>query len=69
MKRRDLIRRLRDMGCVFIRHGGKHDWYQNKPDNSLNRKTLGGTTPNFTPALNCTDDGGFLYIFITFRRN
>ena len=17
------------MGCVFIRHGGKHDWYQN----------------------------------------
>ena len=29
MKRRDLIRLLRDMGCVFIRHGGKHDWYQN----------------------------------------
>ena len=29
MKRRDLIRRLRDMDCVFIRHGGKHDWYQN----------------------------------------
>lgn len=29
MKRRDLIRRLRGMGCVFIRHGGKHDWYQN----------------------------------------
>lgn len=17
------------MGCIFIRHGGKHDWYQN----------------------------------------
>jgi predicted RNA binding protein YcfA (HicA-like mRNA interferase family) len=29
MKRRDLIRRLEDMGCVFIRHGGRHDWYQN----------------------------------------
>ena len=29
MKRRDLIKRLEDMGCVFIRHGGKHDWYQN----------------------------------------
>jgi len=29
MKRRDLIRQLTDMGCVFIRHGGKHDWYQN----------------------------------------
>lgn len=29
MKRRDLIKRLEEMGCVFIRHGGKHDWYQN----------------------------------------
>lgn len=29
MKRTDLIRILLDMGCVFIRHGGKHDWYRN----------------------------------------
>ena len=29
MKRRDLIQALEEMGCVFIRHGGKHDWYQN----------------------------------------
>lgn len=29
MKRRELIRRLNEMGCVLIRHGGKHDWYQN----------------------------------------
>jgi len=29
VKRRDLIKRLEEMGCVFIRHGGKHDWYQN----------------------------------------
>ncbi|MEM8535286.1 MAG: type II toxin-antitoxin system HicA family toxin [Chloroflexota bacterium] len=29
MKRRDLIRTLEGMGCLFIRHGGKHDWYQN----------------------------------------
>ncbi|HEY3303496.1 MAG TPA: type II toxin-antitoxin system HicA family toxin [Candidatus Binatia bacterium] len=29
MKRRELIRRLTEMGCVLIRHGGKHDWYQN----------------------------------------
>ena len=28
MKRLDLIRKLEDQGCVFIRHGGKHDWYQ-----------------------------------------
>lgn len=29
MKRRDLIRAIEDGGAVFIRHGGKHDWYQN----------------------------------------
>jgi mRNA interferase HicA len=29
MKRRDLVKDLENMGCVFIRHGGKHDWYQN----------------------------------------
>ncbi len=30
MKRRDLIKRLEAMGCVLIRHGGKHDWYTNQ---------------------------------------
>jgi len=29
MKRKDLIRQMEEMGCVFIRHGGNHDWYQN----------------------------------------
>ncbi len=29
MKRRELIRMLEQMGCVLIRHGGNHDWYQN----------------------------------------
>jgi len=29
MKRAQLIKRLESMGCVFIRHGSKHDWYQN----------------------------------------
>ena len=29
MKRRDLIRTLEKMGCVLIRHGSNHDWYQN----------------------------------------
>jgi mRNA interferase HicA len=24
-----LIRQIEEMGCVFIRHCGKHDWYQN----------------------------------------
>ncbi|MCL4456852.1 MAG: type II toxin-antitoxin system HicA family toxin [Nitrospirae bacterium] len=29
MKRKDLIRKLEEMDCIFIRHGGNHDWYQN----------------------------------------
>jgi mRNA interferase HicA len=29
MKRVDLIRKLEEMGCRFIRHGGRHDWYEN----------------------------------------
>ena len=29
MKRRDLVRRIEQSGAVLIRHGGKHDWYQN----------------------------------------
>jgi predicted RNA binding protein YcfA (HicA-like mRNA interferase family) len=29
MKRTDLIDRLEKQGCVLLRHGGRHDWYQN----------------------------------------
>ena len=29
MKRKDLISKLEEIGCLFIRHGGNHDWYQN----------------------------------------
>ena len=29
MKRRDLIRAIERQGAMFVRHGGKHDWYQN----------------------------------------
>lgn len=29
MKRLDLIRTVEGFGCVFVRHGGKHDWYRN----------------------------------------
>lgn len=29
MKRRDLIKRLEQIGCVLVRHGGKHDWFTN----------------------------------------
>jgi mRNA interferase HicA len=30
MKRRDLIQKITAGGAALIRHGGKHDWYQNK---------------------------------------
>jgi len=29
VKRKELIKILEGMGCIFIRHGSKHDWYQN----------------------------------------
>jgi mRNA interferase HicA len=29
MKRTDLVRQLEVMGCLLIRHGRRHDWYQN----------------------------------------
>ena len=29
MKRRELIAKIEALGCVLVRHGAKHDWYQN----------------------------------------
>jgi mRNA interferase HicA len=29
MKRIDLIKQIEKSGSILIRHGGKHDWYQN----------------------------------------
>jgi len=29
VKRIDLIKKIEEMGAVLIRHGAKHDWYQN----------------------------------------
>ncbi len=29
MKRAELIRRIEKAGCLLIRHGSRHDWYQN----------------------------------------
>jgi mRNA interferase HicA len=29
VKRLDLVKRLEEMGCMLIRHGGKHDIYHN----------------------------------------
>jgi mRNA interferase HicA len=29
MKRTELLKIMTSRGCMLIRHGGKHDWYQN----------------------------------------
>ena len=29
MKRKDLIKELENIGCILMRHGRRHDWYQN----------------------------------------
>jgi len=29
MKRKDLIKKIFQSGCVFVRHGGNHDLYKN----------------------------------------
>jgi predicted RNA binding protein YcfA (HicA-like mRNA interferase family) len=29
VKRVDLIKTIEGLGCVLIRHGGRHDWYRN----------------------------------------
>jgi predicted RNA binding protein YcfA (HicA-like mRNA interferase family) len=34
MKNRDLILKLKKNGCVFLRHGGSHDWYHNPKTNA-----------------------------------
>jgi mRNA interferase HicA len=36
MKRADLIRKIEHLGCVLIRHGARHDWYQN-PDTKVSQ--------------------------------
>ena len=33
MKRGDLIRHLREHGCVFLREGGRHSWWHNASQN------------------------------------
>jgi predicted RNA binding protein YcfA (HicA-like mRNA interferase family) len=29
VKRVDLIRAIQALGCILVRHGGRHDWYRN----------------------------------------
>jgi mRNA interferase HicA len=34
MKRKELVRQLEEIGCILIRPGRKHDWYQ-RPETKL----------------------------------
>jgi mRNA interferase HicA len=36
MKRLDLIKEIESNGCILIRHGGSHDWYQ-KPNTKISQ--------------------------------
>ena len=29
MKRTELIKQIGEIGCILMRHGRRHDWYQN----------------------------------------
>jgi len=29
MKRKDLLKKLNDSGCILVRHGSRHDLYKN----------------------------------------
>jgi len=29
MKKKELVKQLEEMGCILIRRGRRHDWYQN----------------------------------------
>jgi mRNA interferase HicA len=33
MKRRELLEHLHNQGCVFIREGSRHSWWQNPAQN------------------------------------
>lgn len=35
MKRKDLIKKLEEAGCVLIRHGSRHDLYKNPADDKM----------------------------------
>jgi hypothetical protein len=34
VKRKDLIKKITELGAVLERHGAKHDWYVNKETNT-----------------------------------
>jgi len=39
MKRKELVRQLEEIGCILIRPGRKHDWYQ-RPETKIAQPVL-----------------------------
>jgi len=63
MKEADLIRKLEEAGCEFVRHGANHDWYRNPKTGTsqpvpatASQRVFGKTHPEETRELN---DFGF----------
>jgi mRNA interferase HicA len=36
MKRKELVKKILNSGCILVRYGSKHDWYQN-PDSKISQ--------------------------------
>ena len=69
MKRRDLIKQLENVGCIFIRHGGKHDCIKIQEPRFLNpfpdTEKLKSNLPNIL--LKCLVMGKILISAIAFH--
>ena len=62
MRRNDLIKTIEGFGCVFVLHGGKHDWYRN-PSTGMaqpvprHREIKEGLAKHIIKMLSSTDSG------------
>ena len=57
MKRRDLIKRLFEQGCVFIREGGNHSIFLNPESKRLSTVPRHGEINDFLVKKICKDLG------------
>ena len=53
MKRRNLLKHLRDHGCQFVREGGDHSIWENPVKNRITAVPRHREIPNFTAGRIC----------------
>lgn len=53
MKRRDLIKHLRQQGCVFVREGGKHSIWENPANRRRTATPRHPEIPDYTAQRIC----------------